>query len=82
MIPARVSCPASWTLEYSGYLMTEYINFHRRSAACVDKDAEAIPGLDANTDGALFYQTEAVCVGIAYPPYDPAKELTCAVCTK
>ena len=82
MIPARVSCPASWTLEYSGYLMTARYIYHRRSAACVDKDAEVIPGLDANTNGALFYHTEAVCVGIACPPYDPEKELTCAVCTK
>ena len=31
MIPARVSCPASWTLEYSGYLMTEHYSQHRRS---------------------------------------------------
>ena len=83
MIPARVSCPASWTLEYSDYLMTDHFNHYRRSAACVDKDAEGIPGLDANTiGGALFYHTEAVCNGIACPPYDPAKELTCAVCTK
>ena len=82
MIPARVSCPASWTLEYSGYLMTEHFSHHRRSAACMDKDAEAVPGQDANTNGALFYFTEAVCNGIACPPYDPAKELTCAVCTK
>ena len=82
MIPARVSCPASWTLEYSGYLMTELNSHRRRSAACVDKDPEAIPGLDGDSNGALFYHTEAVCNGIACPPYDPAKELTCAVCTK
>ena len=82
MIPARVSCPASWTLEYSGYLMTANLNHRRVSAECMDKDAEAVPGQDANTNGALFYFTEAVCNGINCPPYDPAKELTCAVCTK
>ena len=82
MIPARVSCPASWTLEYNGYLMTDHLGHYRRSAECMDKDAEAIPGLDANGNGALFYFTEAVCNGINCPPYDPAKELTCAVCTK
>ena len=75
MIPARVSCPASWTLEYNGYLMTARNNHFRRSAEC---DAEAIPGLDASTDGALFYFTEAVCIGISCQHYDPAKELTCA----
>ena len=82
MIPARISCPASWTLEYNGYLMTTHRSQLRVSAECVDKDAEAIPGLDGDTNGALFYFTEAVCNGIDCPPYDPAKELTCAVCTK
>ena len=82
MIPARITCPTSWTLEYNGYLMTDYIGHYRRSAVCVDKDAEAIPGLDANTNGALFYHTEVVCNGIECPPYDAQKELTCAVCTK
>ena len=48
----------------------------------MDKDAEAIPGLGANIDGALFYHTEVVCNGINCPPYDNTKELTCAVCTK
>ena len=82
MIPARISCPTSWTLEYNGYLMTAHAGHHTRSAVCVDKDAEAIPGLDANTNGALFYHTEVVCNGIECPPYDAQKELTCAVCTK
>ena len=82
MIPARLSCPASWTLEYSGYLMTARYDYHRRSAECVDRDAEAIPGLDSNGNGALFYFTEAVCNGISCPPYNNAKELTCTMCTK
>ena len=82
MIPARISCPTSWTLEYNGYLMTGHVGHYRRSAACVDKDAEAIPGLDANTGGALFYHTEVVCNGIECPPYDAEKELTCVVCSK
>ena len=83
MIPARTSCPETWTLEYCGYLMTAYYNHpSRRSAECVDKDSESIPGGVANTNGALFYHTEATCNGIPCPPYDPQKELTCAVCTK
>ena len=82
MIPARITCPTSWTLEYNGYLMTSNAEHNRQSTACVDKDAEAIPGLDADTNGALFYHTEVVCNGIECPPYDAEKELTCAVCTK
>ena len=26
MIPARITCPLSWTIEYKGYLMSEYYN--------------------------------------------------------
>ena len=48
----------------------------------MDKDPEAVRGEAANTDGAVFYHTEAVCNGIDCPPYDPEKELTCVVCTK
>ena len=39
MIPAKQTCPSSWTMEYNGYLMTE-ISRKRRSATyeCVDKE--------------------------------------------
>ena len=82
MLPARDECPTTWTLEYSGYLMTEYKTHNRNSFECVDKDAESIPGSGANTNGALFYHVEATCNGLPCPPYDTQKELTCAVCTK
>ena len=82
MIPARISCPNTWTLEYSGYLMTEYKSHGRTSAECVDKDPETVPGEVANTNGALFHFTEATCNGLQCPPYDAEKELTCAVCSK
>ena len=83
MIPARISCPDTWTLEYSGYLMTEYKGSEgRTSAECVDKDPETVPGEVADTNGALFQFTEATCNGLECPPYVAEKELTCAVCTK
>ena len=83
MVPARNSCPSSsWTLEYSGYIMTEYHGHHRSSFQCVDKDAEPIPGTISNTNGALFYHVEATCSGILCGPYEAQKELTCAVCTR
>ena len=82
MLPATVACPTTWTLEYSGYLMTEHKNHYRNSFECVDKDPESIPGSAADTDGAIFYNVEGVCNGLPCPPYDPQKELTCAVCTK
>ena len=64
MIPARISCPDTWTLEYSGYLMTEYKHNGRTSAECVDKDPETVPGEVANTDGSMFHLMEATCNGL------------------
>ena len=83
MLPAKPTCPPSWTLEYAGYLMSTYrINHYRTMYECVDKDPDCIPGSAADTHGAVFYHTEASCNGMPCPPYDPQKELTCAVCTK
>ena len=85
MIPAKTRCPSTWTLEYSGYLMSaaRFWSDHRRTMyECVDKDPDSVPGGANSTDGALLYTVEASCNGMACPPYDPQKELTCAVCTK
>ena len=83
MIPARRSCPATWTEEYDGYLVSSYWNSGgRQSAECVDGDPDFVRGEARDTNGALFYHVEAACNGIPCPPYDPQKELTCVVCTK
>ena len=83
MIPAKVTCPLTWTTEYQGYLMAELFS-HKHNAVyvCVDKDAESIPGSGASTNGALFYHVQAQCNGLLCPPYDKEKELACVVCTK
>ena len=84
MIPARVSCPSSWTREYYGYLMGNwYGNEHPTMFECVDRYPQSVPGSIADTNGALFYHVEVKCnVGIPCPPYDKQKEVTCVVCTK
>ena len=82
MIPAKTQCPPSWTLEYTGYLMTEHKTHRRSMFECIDKDPECVPGSVANTNPALLYHTEAACDTLPCPPYDPEKELTCVVCTK
>ena len=83
MIPAKITCPTTWTREYQGYLMAERFS-HKRNAVyeCVDKDAKGIPGSIANTDGALFYHVQVQCIDHLCPPYDSVKELACVVCTK
>ena len=84
MIPAKTRCPSTWTLEYSGYLMSERRSSDRQRTMyeCVDKNPESVPGSASNINGALFHHVEAHCSGMLCPPYDPQKELTCAVCTK
>ncbi len=83
MLPARLTCPSNWTLEYNGYLMSAHHGSKQSTTfECVDKDTESIPGSAANTDGAMLHFNEAKCNGIPCPPYDPQKEITCAVCSK
>ena len=83
MIPARTSCPPSWTREYYGYLMSERFNHPSRSTfQCMDKNPQSVPGSGKDINGALFYHNEATCTGLPCPPYVAGRELTCAVCTK
>ena len=93
MIPAKTSCPSSWTREYEGYLMSSLKTYkpgiEELSSStmfeCVDKGQEILPDTQENTDGALLYHVEAVCsrsTGLPCPPYEGEKELTCVVCTK
>ena len=82
MIPGQYTCPAGWTREYYGYLVTErYLN-HRSTYECMDRYPETINGGQNNEHGALFYHVEARCGSLACPPYEQTKELTCAVCSK
>ena len=83
MIPAKMNCHSGWTREYYGYLMSDYVVTHYRTQfICMDRNMEAIPGLQANTNGALFYHAEATCNGLSCGPYNTEKELSCVVCTK
>ena len=88
MIPAKTTCPTSWTREYYGYLMSSDDGHHRSMFECVDSDAESVPGTAANTHGALLYFVEVRCTGIDCPPsqssheYAEGRELACIVCTK
>ena len=89
IIPAKYRCPSTWTREYYGYLMTEYKGHSgsirgRTMFECVDQDQESLPDSHGDTNGVLFYHTEAACDHghLPCPPYDSNKELNCVVCTK
>ena len=62
--------------------MSAHHNEGKATYECVDKNAESILGSSANINGGAFYPVEATCTGLACPPYDAQKELTCTVCTK
>ena len=83
MIPAWTHCPASWTKEYVGYVMTEHKNHHRLQHVCVDQHPEFVPGEARNVPGALLHVVNIACnTGIPCPTYSDTNEVTCAVCTK
>ena len=84
MIPGTDQCPGGWTSEYAGWLMSEYHDHKGRTMyVCVDKNAQALPGLGADNSVALLYHTSVSCnYGIPCPPYVHFKDLACVVCTK
>ena len=82
MIPGRYTCPDTWTVEYSGWLMSGHHGHRRAMHICLDKTPETVIGKAADTDGALLYHVEADCTGLPCPNYDQTKELSCVVCTK
>ena len=83
MIPARTSCPSSWTIEYKGYLMASHYNHKNNNVyECADEYPESIAGSGANNNGASFYFTRTTCTGLPCPPYVNNRAITCVVCTK
>jgi N-acetylated-alpha-linked acidic dipeptidase len=85
MVPAKWTCPLSWTREYYGYLTTEHHTHHRSSYTCIDYFPEIIPGTlrPIHSPGlTLIYYTVTDCLGFQCPPYQNSRILSCAVCTK
>ena len=83
VVNGRNDCPAGWTLEYNGYLMSERHNHKGRTQAiCVDVDADMAPGTHQNLNGNLLYTLQASCGSLPCAPYISGREITCAVCTK
>ena len=78
MVPAKTQCPTDWTVEYVGYLMTQWYNTNGRSMyECVDKNPESIPGLNADNYPRIgrFHLVEPYCDDLACPPIVLKKNL-------
>ena len=83
MIPAKLTCPPSWTMEYNGYLVAEHYG-HPNNVVfeCVDFNREAVPGTSKADPEASFHHVRTTCHGLPCPPYSATKEVACVVCTK
>ena len=81
MIPGTYLCPQNWTREYHGWLMTQRNDYTKATYECVDAAPEALTGGQPAENGAFFFHVEPRCGLLPCPPYDPQKEMTCAVCT-
>ena len=83
MIPAKTACPASWTMEYSGFLVSEHFSSKSNKLfECVDLNREKVPGTGGHQNSASFHHVRALCEGLTCPPFIAAKDLACVVCSK
>ncbi|XP_023930268.1 macrophage scavenger receptor types I and II isoform X3 [Lingula anatina] len=82
MIPAKKTCPAGWTTEYNGYLVSNRDDYARTEFVCLDEAPEVVAGGHEDKIAASFYTAEAKCGTLPCPPYVDGRELACVVCTK
>ena len=87
MIPARTSCPVGWTLEYTGYLMSEDSYSvastvrHSTDYICVDGAPEVTPGPVLQAQGILLF-VKVGCGSLPCSKYNDGWEVACVVCSK
>ncbi|XP_076470598.1 uncharacterized protein LOC143300654 [Babylonia areolata] len=83
MMPATLVCPAGWTAQYSGHLMSERLDSAGRTEyVCVDGDMKYRLAGGADKLGAQFFYVMTVCDGtLPCPPYQHLKPVTCVVCS-
>jgi len=83
MIPARTHCPAGWTPEYAGYLVSEtsVADRKRSSYVCWD-DAPEIARGGTDHNNAVIYPVQVRCGSLPCSVYPTGRELTCIVCSK
>ena len=83
MIPARTSCYAGWTAEYSGHLMVAHFGHQGRTQfICVDGAPEVDEAGYRPEESAHLYLVGGVCGSLPCPAYINNRGLTCVLCTK
>lgn len=92
-MPGKSRCPAEWSLEYKGYLMsaaTVFQSNHKMEYVCIDSSPDTIRSktgsITAPWYGQVLNHATAQCSGdsrIDYcPPYNQNQPLQCVICTK
>jgi len=86
MVPARTECPAGWTAEYAGYLMSEshgstHGDRKRSTYLCWDEAPEIAADGEANHDQSIVYPVEVQCGTLPCSKYTSGRELPCTVCS-
>ena len=83
MIPGVDNCPAGWTLEYYGFLVSSLISQQKMDYTCLDKSPETVPNGVPDAVSRYVYPVEAVCGGsLPCPPYISGYGIPCVVCSK
>ena len=88
MIPAKSSCPGSWSVQYNGFLVSSNTaagdhNWQAFDYVCLHNDAEYLTegARRHNDDGHILCPVRAECGSLPCPPYKNGQYITCAVCT-
>ena len=85
MIPGTTACPAGWTEEAGGYLVSIKATqaYYRSSFICLVDAPETVSGSgDNNLKAGEFWVVEAECSSsLTCPPYVNGNEIACVICT-
>lgn len=82
MFPGRANCFPGWSMQYTGYLMTNYRDRAAFEYFCLDKYPEGSTGGIKEDHQNLIYLVEARCGSLPCPPYVEGREVACSVCSK
>ncbi|XP_062612010.1 uncharacterized protein LOC134273817 isoform X2 [Saccostrea cucullata] len=84
MIPAKVTCPAEWRLEYVGVLVTAGVKKGEGGTRhiCIEKTAFYDGGIEDSRDkGPYLFPVAVECGRIPCLPYKKNDNLSCVVCS-
>ena len=85
MIPAKTTCPSGWTMQFTGFLVSDYFggSNHAFDYICLHNDAEYMTeGARRHDDnGHILYPVQATCDPLPCPPYKNGQYITCVVCS-